>query len=246
MVDYVFVHGGGQAGWVWAETITAMRRQDDGTLGQLLTLDVPGCGSKRQQRTDSLTIQHVAADLVADIEKAGLTQVVLVGHSQAGQVLPFMARLRPDIFRQLVYVTCSAPLPGQTVLQMMGDSRRGTSSTEVGWPADPLTAGMSKAAATLCCNDMNPEQASAFLAKLGKDMWPLQTYSETGWHYEDLGSVRANYVVCLKDVALPVEWQIKFAGRLQTQRLIHIDAGHQIMNTRPHALAEVLRIDAIA
>jgi pimeloyl-ACP methyl ester carboxylesterase len=34
------------------------------------------------------------------------------------------------------------------------------------------------------------------------------------------------------------------AERLCAQRLVRIDAGHQVMNTRPHALAEALRLEA--
>jgi pimeloyl-ACP methyl ester carboxylesterase len=75
-------------------------------------------------------------------------------------------------------------------------------------------------------------------------MWPPQTYAETAWSYDDFGGVPATYVVCLEDQALPVHWQLKFAERLKVERLVHIDAGHQVMNTRPHALAEALRLEA--
>jgi hypothetical protein len=39
-------------------------------------------------------------------------------------------------------------------------------------------------------------------------------------------------------------WQAIFAERLRVKRLLHIDAGHQVMNTRPEALAELLRVEA--
>jgi hypothetical protein len=51
-------------------------------------------------------------------------------------------------------------------------------------------------------------------------------------------------VVCLKDNILPVRWQEIFAERFKAERLARIDAGHQAMNTRPHALAEILRHEA--
>jgi hypothetical protein len=41
-----------------------------------------------------------------------------------------------------------------------------------------------------------------------------------------------------------VAWQTKFAERLKVDRIVCIDAGHQVMNTRPHALAEILRHEA--
>jgi hypothetical protein len=91
------------------------------------------------------------------------------------------------------------------------------------------------------CNDMAADQAAAFLARLGHDHWPtLQALDETGWRYEHLPGIAASYVVCLQDQALPPEWQEEFATRLGVQRRVYIDAGHQVMNTRPHGLAEIL------
>ncbi len=95
--------------------------------------------------------------------------------------------------------------------------------------------------AMMFCNDMAPDQKAAFVAKLGKDMWPMQSYSETGWSYDHLDKVPATFVICLQDAILPVSWQEKFADRVKAERRVRIDAGHQVMNTRPHALAEVLR-----
>ncbi|MNC99561.1 hypothetical protein D3C83_178940 [compost metagenome] len=39
-------------------------------------------------------------------------------------------------------------------------------------------------------------------------------------------------------------WQETFADRFHAQRIIRVDAGHQVQNTRPHALAEILRQEA--
>jgi pimeloyl-ACP methyl ester carboxylesterase len=74
----------------------------------------------------------------------------------------------------------------------------------------------------------------------------MATYFESGWSYDSFGGVPASYVVCLQDQSLPVSWQLNFAERLKAERLVHIDAGHQVMNSRPQALAEVLRIEALA
>jgi len=72
----------------------------------------------------------------------------------------------------------------------------------------------------------------------------MQMYSATNWSFDNLGAIPASYVVCLRDGILPVAWQEIFATRLKTAEQVRIDAGHQVMNTRPHALAEVLRLEA--
>jgi pimeloyl-ACP methyl ester carboxylesterase len=244
--DYAFLHGGGQGGWVWDETIEALGLQTGGAFGRALRLDVPGCGAKRGRATEAIGVDDIAAELLGDIEAAGLRDVVLVGHSQAGSILPKMVQARPDLFRRLVYVSCSSPLPGQTAIEMIGAGVHGQDPDEVGWPVDPRTHSMEARYLLMFCNDMSRLETAAFMGKLGHDAWPMQSYAHTDWSYDHLGAVPASFVVCLRDGILPVAWQETFAERFRCQRLVRIDAGHQVMTTRPHALAEVLRHEAAA
>ncbi|EJU11941.1 alpha/beta hydrolase [Sphingomonas sp. LH128] len=238
--NFAFLHGGGQGDWVWRDTIAALHLQEPDAVGTVLGLNVPGCGAKRQRRTDDLTIDDIARELIADIEDAGMRDVVIVGHSQAGQVIPFMAQMRPDLFRRLVYVTCSLPLPGQTVLEMIGAIPASTHG-------DTAAAGArlsQERYRALFCNDMPPTQADAFLAELGRDTWPARTYSATDWKFEIARPIPSTFVLCRTDPCLPMAWQETFAERLKTDRRVVIDAGHQAMVTRPQALAEILLIEA--
>jgi pimeloyl-ACP methyl ester carboxylesterase len=243
--DYVFLHGGGQGGWVWDETIAALRQQTQDKFGRAFVLDVPGCGSKRGKDTATLSIDGVATELLADISKQDLRNIILVGHSQAGTVLPRLAAKGPELFRKLVYVSAIAPSPGKNILQQMGTGPRGSNPEEVGWPFDPETIDASKRSALMFCNDMDEAATAAFLAKLGYDNWPAQTMAAADWRYDHLESIPSTYVICLRDGILPVQWQETFAARVKAKRQIRIDAGHQVMNTRPHTLAEVLHYEAI-
>jgi len=244
-VNFVFLHGGGQGGWVWDETIAAMEAQSGGAV-RCLALDGPGCGAKRGRDTSAMTSEDITRELVADIEAAGMRDVILVGHSQAGMHLPPMVELKPGLFRKLIYVTCSAPLPGVTTIEQMGNSVHGEKEDEVGWPVDPETTSMEERFRAMFCSDMSDAQADAFLAKLGKDMWPMCCYSESDWRRDHLASIPSTFVLCMKDQSLPPIWQARFAERLQAGRIVYIDAGHQVMNTRPQALAEVLLAEAAA
>jgi pimeloyl-ACP methyl ester carboxylesterase len=240
-VHYAFLHGGGQGSWVWAETIAALALQTEQKFGRALALDVPGCGTKRGRDTSQIGVEDIAAELLADIMAAGLRDVVLVGHSQAGSVMPHMLTARPDLFSRAIYISCSIPLPGQTVIGMIGAGAQGANPDEVGWPLDPATHSMEERSRLMFCNDMGATEADAFMAKLGADAWPMASYAHTDWRHEQLGAVPASYVLCLRDGILPVPWQEVFARRFKTERTIRIDAGHQAMTTRPHTLAEILR-----
>ncbi len=241
-----FLHGGGQGGWVWQETIDALRYQTGERAIEVLALDVPGCGIKRGRETGSLTLEDIARELMADIEASGMADLMLVGHSQAGQVMALMAGRRPQLFSRFVYVSCSIPLPGQSVQQMIGAGIQGSNPDEVGWPLDPQTTSLEERYAAMFCNDMDAAGKSAFLSKLGPDQWPLATYAYTAWTYDRLDAVPATFVQCLRDQILPARWQEVFAKRFKTERTVVIDAGHQVMTTRPHSLAEVLWHEALA
>lgn len=243
--DFAFLHGGGQGDWVWQETIAALRLQAPKAIGKILALNAPGCGAKRSRVSDDLGMEDIASELIADIEAAGMSDVVLIGHSQAGQAMPFMAQMRPDLFKRLIYISCSLPLPGQSVQQMIGTGLQGDSETQVGWPCDLRSTSAQERYRIMFCNDMDAEQSNAFLGKIGYDTWPVRTYAATNWSFATLGATASTYVLCLQDRSLPLPWQHRFADRLKVERRISLDAGHQAMNSRPHALAEILRLEAI-
>lgn len=121
----------------------------------------------------------------------------------------------------------------------MGHAPRGTNPEEVGYPAAPA-ATMEERYRIMFCNDMDAGAADAFLAKLGKDGWPASAYAWRDFRYDHLRRVPSSYVVLLRDEALPAAWQERFADRLHARRIERLDAGHQAMNTRPEALAEIL------
>lgn len=239
-IDYALLHGGVQGGWVWDETVAALRRQSTGDVGRTLALDIPGCGAKRGRATDALGLDEIAAELIADIEAAGARDAVLVGHSQAGTVLPRLLELRPGLFRQAVYVSCIAPLAGQTVGNYRSGLPGGDSQPTSQAPPPPA-ASLHDLVRPMFCNDMSPEQAEAFLAKLGEDAWPRSSYVASDWRYDHLDATPAAYFVCLRDAVVPATWQEIFAQRLKVSSLVRFDAGHQLMNTRPNTLAEALR-----
>lgn len=247
--DFAFLHGGGQGSWIWDETIAAVRVQAQGVPERevrCLALDAPGCGMKRDRDRSVPTFDDTALELIADIENAGLSDTILVGHSQAGKVMPRMVELRGDLFSRLIYVSCNAATPGLTTAEMMGEGLHGESETQIGWPVDPKTTTMEQRFRAMFCNDMSDEQADAFLGKMGKDMWPDSNYAYSDWRYDHLAPYPSTFVHCLRDNALPPNWQDLFAKRFHADRIVYIDAGHQVMNTRPHALAEVLLAEACA
>lgn len=245
MSDFVFLHGGGQGGWVWAETIAAMERRSGRGTHRYLALDAPGCGDKRGRDTATIAFDDIARELVADSQAAGMADVVLVGHSQAGMEMPQMAEFAPGLFRKLVFVTCSAPLAGKSTLDQMGNCLHGAHPEQVGWPIDPATSSMADRYRIMFCNDMEEQATDAFLARLGNDMWPPVCYSHKDWRRDHLADLPVTYVLCENDMSLPPDWQETFAARLHADRVVRIAAGHQVMNSKPDELAAILLAEAL-
>jgi pimeloyl-ACP methyl ester carboxylesterase len=233
--SFIFLHGGLQGSWVWAPTIEALHMQQPAAWHMLL--DVPGCGTKRGRDTDGISFDDIVAELVGDVEAAGLSEAVLVGHSQAGSVLPRMAELAPGLFRKLVYLSCTAPEPGQTVLV-------GTAGREMAdMPEEQRQLPLGRLR-RMFCNDMSEVGAERFMASIGRDAWPRSAYGETDWRYDHLAGIPSTYILCLRDETLPPDLQREFAERLRVDRMWSIDTGHQAMVTRPHALAEMLLLES--
>jgi pimeloyl-ACP methyl ester carboxylesterase len=228
---------------VWEQTIAALALQTGNTC-RTLALDVPGCGSKRGRDTSQIAYADIVAEFLADIDASGLRDIVLVGHSQAGSVMPKLAELRPDLFKRLIYISCSSPLAGVTIPEMIGKRLQGESATEVGWFADATTLSAEDRYRAIFCHDMTPQQTEHLLVEMSKDTWPMSSYTQREWRYDHLANTPTSYVVFLQDRALPAAWQEQFAERFHANRLIRIDAGHQGMMTHPHALAEALLIEA--
>jgi pimeloyl-ACP methyl ester carboxylesterase len=237
---FALLHGGGQGGWVWDETAGVLKAMG----ARVLVLDVPGCGTKRDRQTLELTLEDVADELITDIAAAGFAGATLVGHSQAGTLLPVMWRRSKGEIAKLYYVSACAPLHGQNIVEMLGQGVHGEHPDEVGWPLDPKTHDRLVVRRLAFCNDMDQAQADAFMARLVSDQWPPLVTFAIHWHYGDLTSACSTYILCERDNILLPDWQNRFAARLRCDRILHIDAGHQAMTTQPEALAGLLIANA--
>ena len=59
-------------------------------------------------------------------------------------------------------------------------------------------------------NDLDPVFATAFLAKMGRDEWPMDVLTRTDHRYDHLAAIPSAYIVCEQDNGLPPEWQDRF------------------------------------
>ena len=180
----------------------------------VVALDVPGCGEKRGRDLAALDLDGVVTELLADIRATGHSDIVLVGHSLAGALMPRMAERAPDLVKRLICLTCSAPPAGTSYAALIGSSLHGERDDAVGWPVDRADHGLDERNRIMFCTDMTEDAVDAFLGRLGQDDWPIDVVLRTDWRYDHLAAIPSSYILCERDGILPPAWQETVCGTL--------------------------------
>lgn len=238
----VLVHGGATNSRFWDRLVPHLG-------GAVLAVDLPGRGS-RPADPMSLTIEDCARSVVADLDAAGATEVVVVAHSSGGLVVPgVVERLGSRRVRAIVLNAASVPPEGGSGLDCMKPRHR-----------DGVVAAMESARAegrTIttpipereslrdASGERLDEEQLAFMAdpdRLVADSMNLY-FQPVRW--SATAGVPATYVVNLHDRPVPVELQREMAARLPgPTRVVEVDAGHYAAVTRPAELAAIIRTAA--
>ena len=229
MTTFVLVHGGAHGAWCWAPLIPFLE-------APALAVDLPGRG-KRPADLDAVNCEDFAASVVADIEKAGLSDVILVGHSMAGLTLPRVAERIPQRLKRLIFVSCLVPPHGQNSMEIQ-DSPARQALRQAG--AEERRAGMlpESVARAMFCNDMDEAQTRFVLENLGSEA--PQAIGDAS----DLSGLRhpipRSYVRLARDAALSLDVQNRSIAALGEVEVVDLDTGHNVMISHPEPLARIL------
>ncbi len=101
----VFIHGIGGAARVWAPQMASFAAAGFTPVA----LDLPGYGGR--PAVAAMDFEGLAADVEAAIDRRGLSQPVLVGHSMGGMIAQTALRRRPDGYAAAV-LACTSPAFG--------------------------------------------------------------------------------------------------------------------------------------
>jgi pimeloyl-ACP methyl ester carboxylesterase len=110
----VLVHGGAHAGDCWDLTVDELHRLAPDL--DVLAVDLPGRrGKPGDLRT--LTVGECVDSVVADIDDAGLAEIVIVAHSMGGLTVPgVVTKLGSARVREMVLATAFIPPEGGAVV----------------------------------------------------------------------------------------------------------------------------------
>ncbi|WP_327178050.1 alpha/beta hydrolase [Streptomyces sp. NBC_01335] len=224
MTNFVLVAGAWLGGWAWDEVAEELRR--GGHTVRPVTLS--GLAEKRDVPAGQRT--HVR-DIVDEVEHAGLTDVVLVGHSYSGIPVGQAAELIGDRLAHVVFVDSNVPADGQAFASApWAGQLEATIAAHGGfWP--PLTASECEG------QGLTETQIQRFID--GSTPHPGATLTEPAVLTRPLGELPATYVKCLLDGPEPDDDVVELL-KSDRWRLIEMETGHWPMFSQPRELARIL------
>ncbi len=240
MTDLILLHGGQHGSWCWSAVVEALR-QEDKSFERIITLDMPGCGSKRGRAVAKLTLSAIVDELNSELRELGVRNALLLGHSIAGVLLPMMAVEDPKLFAHLIYLATAIPAEGQSIMQLLGTSRHGEQDNEVGWPLDPLITSAEQMAVAMFGADLDDTQLAWLLSEIVQDATPPAVATQPVYRAGYVGLIPAAFILTLRDDILPPAWQRRFAQRLEIGTVIEMDSPHEAFLTHPHELADIIK-----
>jgi pimeloyl-ACP methyl ester carboxylesterase len=233
MAVFVLVHGGGQGGWTWRQVIPLLTARGHEVYAPTLT----GFAERGHLDGPHVSFQTFVDDVANQIVFENLHDVVLVGHSMGGVIVPRVAEVVSDRIRRVVWVTGCVAKDGQNLLEAVGQSP---------WIARAVTlgpGGIAKVDDELLTeaniHDGTPEQRD--FVRSHHRSYPQHALLEPGRLTAFLAlGLPTGYVVATQDRTIEPHVQRRFVELLPGCRQAEIDAGHQCMNTRPAELSDIL------
>ncbi|MFJ3222206.1 alpha/beta fold hydrolase [Streptomyces sp. NPDC086783] len=226
MTDFVLVAGAWLGSWAWDEVVPELRAAGCGAHALTLSGVAERQGQPAGQRT------HVE-DIVGEVERLDLRDVVLVGHSYAGIPVGQAAERIGDRLARVVFVDSEIPVDGASFAAnwWQGEERFEAGLAENGGFWQPLSAEEYDG------QGLSSEQIARLAA--GATPHPGASLTEPAVLTRPLGELPATYVKCLLDGPEPND-DVAESLKSERWRLVEMDTGHWPMFSQPHELARIL------
>ncbi len=117
---FILVHGAWRGGWSWRRVAAPLRALGHAVYTPTLT----GLGERSHLLSGETTLSTHIDDIVNLLRWEELTDVVLCGHSYAGQVLTGVTGRVPERIRGLVFVDAYLPEEGANMMSMVPEPYR--------------------------------------------------------------------------------------------------------------------------
>lgn len=223
----VLLHGAGVGAWIWESVIERMATP-------AIALDIP-C------RHAGATPEQCAQDLIAELDRRGIDDVVIVAHSLAGVLMPELAARLGARLRHCVYLAAAVPPSGGAFVDALGTVERTLLRLLFRCNRNGLKPGPAMIRRELC-NDLDEATAELVVSRYAAEFPRLYL---TPCRAQPV-RVASTYLRLLRDRSLAPPRQDAMIARLQDPQVCDLDAGHLAMLSMPAQLAQRLTTVALA
>jgi pimeloyl-ACP methyl ester carboxylesterase len=227
---FVLVHGSMSTSVMW-----------DGVVEHLvhpsLAVDLPG---RRYHPADlsQVTRTDWIRSVCDDVEAAGLDDVVLVGHSSGGFVIPGVAARLGERVRGLIFVTANVPAEGGAPVEFMRPDLQARAAGHyeaiVKWAAGRTLGGLRPGEPPIV-TDLEVVEIGP---RTGLEA-PRPLYGPFTWEGFPAHLPRV-YVRCRLDRVIGAELVEVMVANMGGATVVDIEAGHDVAGTAPAELAALL------
>ncbi|MEV7193141.1 alpha/beta hydrolase [Streptomyces sp. NPDC093510] len=226
MAEYILVAGAWLGSWAWEDVARDLRAAGHGAH----PLTLSGLADKQDVPAGQET--HVR-DIVDEVERLGLRDVVLVGHSYAGIPVGQAAERIGDRLTRVVFVDANVPVDGESFASMWWQGQTAFEALLAEgdgswWPLN---------AAEFDGQGLDSEQVARIAS--GGTPHPAATLTEPAVLERPLGELPATYIKCLLDGDEPMD-DVAELLKSEHWRLVEMDTGHWPMFSQPRELARIL------
>jgi pimeloyl-ACP methyl ester carboxylesterase len=120
MAIYVLVHGAWGGGDGYAGTAAALRSAGH----EVHVVALAGLGARTAEISPAITLSTHVGDVLAVIDDAGLSDIILVGHSYGGMIITAVAAQRAARISGIVYIDAFLPRDGEALWDIATDWER--------------------------------------------------------------------------------------------------------------------------
>jgi pimeloyl-ACP methyl ester carboxylesterase len=228
----VLVHGGTVSSRMWDPVLPYLS-------GAAYAVDLPG---RRHRPADlgTVTRQDWIDSVGDDIVANGFGDVVLVGHSSGGYVIPGVATLVPTRVRHLVFLTATVPAEGKAPVdylkpklqEMTRASERLQYERAKGKTLGDLRPGEPPIDTGLEVVENPPRMGLEAPGPL------FEPFSWAGVPPREV--VPRTYIRCLRDRVIPPDLASTMVENMGGADVIDLDVDHDVATSAPDVLAAVL------
>jgi len=229
MTTFLLVHGAWHGGWCWDRVAPLLRAQGHEVLAPTLT----GLSERAHLLSPAVGLDTHVEDIVRLVDVLDLHEVVLVGHSYAGQVVTAAADRRPDAIAKRVYLDAFVGEDGETAVSLQPESVAHHWSESAAGPGFGWLVPVRKLEVLGVTDQADIDWLSPRLTP-----HPWKTYTDPLRLTGAVDAVPAAFIEC-------VAWMRVFESQAARARekgwpVLELPTGHEAMVTAAEALATML------